>query len=52
MPSFEESREKLSGEMTQRVIAEAVGSLRKDAAIETFGLDGGVPAPARIRRVQ
>ncbi len=52
VPSFEESREKLSGEMTQRVIAEAVGSLRKDAAIETFGLDGGVPAPARKRRVQ
>ncbi len=52
VPSFEESREKLRGEMTQRVIAEAVGSLRKDAAIETFGLDGGAPAPARIRRVQ
>ncbi len=52
VPNFEESREKLRGEMTQRVIAEAVGSLRKDAAIETFGLDGGAPAPARIRRVQ
>ena len=52
VPNFEESREKLRGEMTQRVTAEAVGSLRKDAAIETFGLDGGAPAPARIRRVQ
>ena len=52
VPSFEESRDKLRGEMTQRVIAEAVGSLRKDAAIETFGLDGGAPAPTRIRRVQ
>ena len=52
VPSFEESRAKLSGEMTQRVIAEAVGSFRKGAAIETFGLDGGAPAPALIRRVQ
>ena len=52
VPSFEDVREKLSGEMTQRVMAETVGSLRKDAAIETFGLDGGAPAPTRIRRVQ
>jgi peptidyl-prolyl cis-trans isomerase C len=52
VPSFEKSRKKLSGEMTQRVIAEAVGSLRKNAAVETFGLDGGIPAPARIQRVQ
>jgi len=52
VPSFEESRQKLSGEMTQRVVTETVGSLRKDAAIETFGLDGGIPAPARIQRVQ
>ncbi len=52
VPSFEESRQKLSGEMTQRVITEAVGSLRKDAKIETFGLDGGAPAPTRIQRVQ
>ena len=52
VPSFEDSRAKLNGEMTQRVIAEAVGSLREGAKIETFGLDGGAPAPARIRRVQ
>ena len=50
--SFEEMRAKLSGEMSQRVIAEAVQSLRKGAKIETFGLDGSPPAPARIRRVQ
>ncbi len=52
VPSFEESRDKLSDEMSQRVIAEAVESLRADAKIETFGLDGAPPAPARIRRVQ
>ncbi len=52
VPSFEDSRAKLKAEMTQRVIAEAVGSLRKGAAIQTFGLDGPGPAPSRIRRVQ
>ena len=52
VPSFADTRDKLSDEMTRRVIAEAVGSLRADATIETFGLDGSPPAPARIRRVQ
>jgi peptidyl-prolyl cis-trans isomerase C len=52
MPSFEETREKLSADLTRRVIAEAVGSLREAASIQTFGLDGSAPAPARIKRVQ
>ncbi len=51
-PSFADSRDKLRDELTQRVIAEAVGSLRGNAAIQTFGLDGSGPAPSRIRRVQ
>ncbi len=50
--SFEEMRAKLSGKMSQRVIGEAVQSLRKGAKIETFSLDGSPPAPARIKRVQ
>ena len=52
VPSFAKSRAKLSSEMTQRVITEAVESLRKGAKIETFGLNGRAQAPTRIRRVQ
>jgi len=52
VPSFTKSRAKLSAEMTQRVIAEFVGSLRKGATIETFGLNGGARAPARIQLIQ
>jgi peptidyl-prolyl cis-trans isomerase C len=52
VPSFEDSRQRLTSEMTEQVIAEAVGSLRKSVRIETFQLDGSAPAPARIQRVQ
>ncbi len=54
VPSFEDSRQRLTSEMTEQVITEAVGSLRKSVRIETFGLDGVAPsaAPRRIQRVQ
>ena len=54
VPSFDELRDKLANEMTNRVINHAVGSLHENAKIEIFGLDGSPPAPAptRIRRVR
>ena len=53
-PSFEDSRQRLTSEMTEQVITEAVGSLRKSVKIETFGLDGAAPKPAPrgFKRVQ
>ncbi len=50
VPSFEESRDKLSAARSERVIAETLGALRKGATIETFGLDGSARAPVPIKR--
>lgn len=51
-PSFEESREKLHGEMSKEVVEEVVSGLRQNAKIEQFNLDGSPVTPAGIRPVQ
>lgn len=39
-PSFEDSKEDLRAQLAEETVAEVLADLRKDAKVETFGLDG------------
>lgn len=48
-PSFEESREKIGQELSQKIAADLVKDLTEKAKIERFEADGSAP---RLRRIQ